>query len=150
MSTTIYVLSRNKKNNVYPCKPQFYYIKWGLRGSKLYRYVFVMIWIWATNWQFCWTSVIIVEVLFCSQLFYWICAVLFRHCIFPLHVFFRYFLKAVLRDCNLYCMTSVKFFLSTWAYMKWDICHKTTFSVSGRLCFAGVAFLRYLPLYCFK
>ena len=24
------------------CKPQFYYIKWGLRGSKLYRYVFVM------------------------------------------------------------------------------------------------------------
>ena len=37
------VLSRNMKNNVYPCKPQFYYIKkWGLRGSKLYRYVFVM------------------------------------------------------------------------------------------------------------
>ena len=35
-------LSRNKKNNVYPCKPQFYYIKWGLRGSNLYRYVFVM------------------------------------------------------------------------------------------------------------
>ena len=27
-------LSRNKKNNVYPCKPQFYYIlKWGLRGG---------------------------------------------------------------------------------------------------------------------
>ena len=35
-------LSRNKKNIVYPCKPQFYYIRWGLRGSKLYRYVFVM------------------------------------------------------------------------------------------------------------
>ena len=36
-------LSRNKKNNVYPCKPQFYYIKVGfLRGSKLYRYVLVM------------------------------------------------------------------------------------------------------------
>ena len=35
-------LSRIKKNNVYPCKPQFYYIKVGLRGSKLYRYVFVM------------------------------------------------------------------------------------------------------------
>ena len=35
-------LSRNKKNKVYPCKPQFYYIKWGLRGSKLYGYVFVM------------------------------------------------------------------------------------------------------------
>ena len=35
-------LSRNKKNNVYPCKPKFYYIKWGLRGSKLYRHVFVM------------------------------------------------------------------------------------------------------------
>ena len=35
-------LIRNKKNNVYPCKPQFYYM-WGLRGSKLYRHVFVMI-----------------------------------------------------------------------------------------------------------
>ena len=35
-------LSENKKNNVYPCKPQFYYIKWGLKGSTLYRFVFVM------------------------------------------------------------------------------------------------------------
>ena len=35
-------LSRNKKNNVYPCKPQFYYIKVGFRGSELYRYIFVM------------------------------------------------------------------------------------------------------------
>ena len=35
-------LSRNKKNNVYPCKPQFYYIKVGFKGPKLYRYVFVM------------------------------------------------------------------------------------------------------------
>ena len=35
-------LSRNNKNNVHPCKPQFYFIKVGLRGSKLYRYVFVM------------------------------------------------------------------------------------------------------------
>ena len=34
--------SRNKKSNAYPCKPQFYYIKVGLRGSKLYRHVFVM------------------------------------------------------------------------------------------------------------
>ena len=40
-------LSRNKKNNVYPCKPQFNYIKVGfngvgVEGSKFYRYVFVM------------------------------------------------------------------------------------------------------------
>ena len=35
-------MSRNKKNNIYPCKPQFYYIKTGFKGSKLYRYVFVM------------------------------------------------------------------------------------------------------------
>ena len=35
-------LSRNKKNNVYPCKPQFYYIKVGFKGVKLYRHVFVM------------------------------------------------------------------------------------------------------------
>ena len=32
--------SRNKKNNVYSCEPQFNYIKLGLRGSKLYRHVF--------------------------------------------------------------------------------------------------------------
>ena len=31
-----------KKNNVYPCKHQFYYLKWGLRGPKLYRRVFEM------------------------------------------------------------------------------------------------------------
>ena len=35
-------LSRNKKNNVYPCKPQFYYIKVGFKRSTLYRHVFVM------------------------------------------------------------------------------------------------------------
>ena len=34
-------LSRNKKNNVYPCKPQFYYIKVGFKGVKII-YVFVM------------------------------------------------------------------------------------------------------------
>ena len=27
-------LSRDKKNNVYPCKPQFYYIKVGFKGVK--------------------------------------------------------------------------------------------------------------------
>ena len=27
-------LSRNKRNNVYPCKPQFYYIKVGFKGVK--------------------------------------------------------------------------------------------------------------------
>ena len=29
-------LSRNKNNNVYPCKPQFYYIKVGLKGGQNY------------------------------------------------------------------------------------------------------------------
>ena len=33
--------SRKKKNNVYPCKLQFYYIKAGFKGVK-YRHVFVM------------------------------------------------------------------------------------------------------------
>ena len=28
-------LSRNKKNNVYPCKPQFYYIKMEFKGIKV-------------------------------------------------------------------------------------------------------------------
>ena len=36
------LLSRNKKNNVYPCKPQFYYIKLGFKGIKLYMRVFVV------------------------------------------------------------------------------------------------------------
>ena len=40
-------LSRNKKNNVYLCKPQFYYIKVGFKGEKLSRYVFVMSSKWA-------------------------------------------------------------------------------------------------------
>ena len=30
-------LSRNKKNNVYPCKPQFYYIKVGFKGVKVIK-----------------------------------------------------------------------------------------------------------------
>ena len=37
-----FVLSRNKKNNVYPCTPQFYYLKLGFKVSKLYRHVFVI------------------------------------------------------------------------------------------------------------
>ena len=41
-STDNLLSSRNKKNNVYPCKPQVYYIKVGFKGSKLYRHVFVM------------------------------------------------------------------------------------------------------------
>ena len=28
-------LSRNEKNNVYPCKPKFYYIKVGFKGVKI-------------------------------------------------------------------------------------------------------------------
>ena len=28
-------LSRNKKTNVYPCQPQFYYIKVGFKGVKI-------------------------------------------------------------------------------------------------------------------
>ena len=36
------VFRRNKKNNIYPCKPQFYCIKVGFNRSKFYRHVFVM------------------------------------------------------------------------------------------------------------
>ena len=43
-------LSRNKKNNVYPCKPQFYYIKVRLNGSKWYRHIFVMLIRWRVFW----------------------------------------------------------------------------------------------------
>ena len=30
-------LSRNKKNNVYPCIPKFYYIKVGFKGEACFR-----------------------------------------------------------------------------------------------------------------
>ena len=33
-------LSRNKKNNAYPCKPQCYYIKVGLNGVKIIKACF--------------------------------------------------------------------------------------------------------------
>ena len=33
-------LSRNKKNNVYPCKPKFYYIKVGFKGVKIIKACF--------------------------------------------------------------------------------------------------------------
>ena len=33
-------LSRNEKNNVYPCKPQFYYIKEGFKGVKILQACF--------------------------------------------------------------------------------------------------------------
>ena len=33
-------LSRNKKNNVYPCKPQFYCIKVGFKGGQNYKGMF--------------------------------------------------------------------------------------------------------------
>ena len=34
------LLSRNNKNNVYPCKPQFYYIKVGFKGVKIIQACF--------------------------------------------------------------------------------------------------------------
>ena len=33
-------LSKNKKNNIYPCKPQFYHIKVGFKGGQNYINVF--------------------------------------------------------------------------------------------------------------
>ena len=33
-------LSRNMKNNIYPCKPQFYYIKVGFNGVKIIQVCF--------------------------------------------------------------------------------------------------------------
>ena len=37
---TFYVLSRYKKNNVYPYKPQFYFIKVGFKGVKIIQACF--------------------------------------------------------------------------------------------------------------
>ena len=39
---SLFSSKNKKKNNVYTCKYQFYYIKVGFKGSTLYRYVFVM------------------------------------------------------------------------------------------------------------
>ena len=33
-------LSRNKANNVYPCEPQFYFIKVGFKGVKIIKICF--------------------------------------------------------------------------------------------------------------
>ena len=33
-------LSRNKNNNIYPCKPQFYYIKVGFKGVRIIKACF--------------------------------------------------------------------------------------------------------------
>ena len=33
-------LSKNQTNNVYPCKPQFYYIKMGFKGVKIIKACF--------------------------------------------------------------------------------------------------------------
>ena len=30
-----YIFSKNKKNNVYPCEPQFYYIRVGFKGISI-------------------------------------------------------------------------------------------------------------------
>ena len=38
-------LSRNKKNNVYPCKPRFYYIKVGFKGVSIIKACFRDDWI---------------------------------------------------------------------------------------------------------
>ena len=37
-------LSRNKKSNVYPCKPQFYYIKVGFKGVNIIWACFRDVW----------------------------------------------------------------------------------------------------------
>ena len=34
-SHSVFFFSKNKLNNVYPCKPQFYYIKVGFKGVKI-------------------------------------------------------------------------------------------------------------------
>ena len=36
--------AKKREKNVYPCKPQFYYIKWGVRGytCTLHRHVIMM------------------------------------------------------------------------------------------------------------
>ena len=39
---TINALEQKSENNVYPCKPQFYYIKVGCKGSTLHRHVCMM------------------------------------------------------------------------------------------------------------
>ena len=52
------VLSRNKKTNVYPCKPQFYYIKVGFKGVKIiyacFHDVQQLLFIISINHKMCW------------------------------------------------------------------------------------------------
>ena len=62
----------------YPCKPQFYDIKVGFKGSKLYKYVIVMITVhWLNVWQVMeiYRNILIMENRPASLLHVWI------HCI---------------------------------------------------------------------
>ena len=47
-------LSRNMKNNVYPCKPQFYYIKGGLKGVNILSWRLIMKYFLRSFSPFCW------------------------------------------------------------------------------------------------
>ena len=47
---------RDKKNNLYPYKPQFYYIKVVFKGLKLYRHGFVMLKDFAAEKNECFSS----------------------------------------------------------------------------------------------
>ena len=50
-------LSRNKKNNVYPCKAQFYYIKVGFKGVKIIQACFREVYfvhLWFHTWHLFW------------------------------------------------------------------------------------------------
>ena len=42
MSTHNLCFGAKIRKNVYPCKPQFYYIKVSVRGCSLHRHVFMM------------------------------------------------------------------------------------------------------------
>ena len=46
-------LSGNKKNNVYPCKPQFHYIKVGFKGVKTIKACFRYVRLWGPR-KFFW------------------------------------------------------------------------------------------------
>ena len=43
-------LSKNKKNNVYPCKPQFYYVKVGFNGGQYYIGMFSNVSLYQKLW----------------------------------------------------------------------------------------------------
>ena len=106
---TIFVLSKIKKINAYPCKSQFYYIKVGFKGVNIVLVCFVMFNIFQallSLWRlYCSPpeTIPLLQVFFVHKSFCFVTVLLYL--VFPHLFFFRCPSKARLYDCGLSLVT---------------------------------------------